>query len=427
MHNLREIFSNEGFGNAQEALSRRGGILTEADREVYYRLRALGQSEVDLNAVKNKIADSFRSADGQTREDLRARSAAAKFALGDIVVERGGIEPGFTERMWSLPNISADHVPAGDTDADNVVISQHGVDCIGATQVVVPDHLAIGSELGILDSTAAAALSGARFSVLRGQGAKLKRGLTSFLLDNATERGYQEVDVPLLLTEKTMRGTGQLPKFEDDMFTTKGNNGNVLYLAPTTEVALANLLRGHMFTSDELPTKLTGASENFRREAGKAGKDTKGLIRNHQFPKVELVRIAHPDTSWDDYYQMIDEARAPLDALGLPYQTVELCDGDLGISAHSTRDLEVWLPSQQRFLEVSSVSNTGEFQARRMGMKFKEEDGTKRYVHTLNGTAVAIGRTIACLLENGFNPADGSVAIPEALQDYVGFDTLTKR
>lgn len=427
MHNLREIFSDEGFGDAQEALSRRGGILTEEDRAIYYRLRTLGQSEVRLNAAKNEIADSFRSADGQTREDLKARSAATKVALGDIAVERGGIEPSFTERMWSLPNISAGHVPAGDTDADNVVISQFGVDRIDATQVGVPDHLAIGSELGILDSTAAAALSGARFSVLRGQGAKLKRGLTSFLLDNATERGYQEVDVPLLLTEETMRGTGQLPKFEDDMFTTKGNNGNILYLAPTTEVALANLLRGHMFTSDELPTKLTGASENFRREAGKAGKDTKGLIRNHQFPKVELVRIAHPDTSWDDYYQMIDEARAPLDALGLPYQTVELCDGDLGISAHSTRDLEVWLPSQQRFLEVSSVSNTGEFQARRMGMKFKEEDGTKRYVHTLNGTAVAIGRTIACLLENGFNPADGSVAIPEALQDYVGFDTLTKR
>ena len=207
------------------------------------------------------------------------------------------------------------------------------------------------------------------------------------------------------------------------MFRTESNEGNPLYLIPTTEVPLTNMLRDHTFTEDELSVKLTGSSENFRREAGRAGADTKGLIRNHQFPKVELVRIAHPDTSWDDYSEMIEESSGLLEMLGLPFRTIELCDGDLGIAAHSTRDLEVWLPSRNGWLEVSSVSNTGEFQARRMGMKYKDGQGKRSYVHTLNGTSVAVGRTIAAILENGLQ-ADGSVEIPEVLHDYTKFDVI---
>jgi seryl-tRNA synthetase len=270
-----------------------------------------------------------------------------------------------------------------------------------------------------------ARLSGTSFSLLRNEGAVLKRALVSFMLDAAAQKGYEEVEVPYLVKPDAMVGTGQLPKFEEDMFMTHDNRGNPLYLIPTTEVPLTNLMSDHVFSEGELPFKLTGYSENFRREAGKAGQDTKGLIRNHQFPKVELVRIDHPDHSWDSFQDMIGEAKGVLDALGLPYRALDLCTGDLGVAALATRDLEVWLPSQNRYLEVSSVSNTGDYQARRMGMKYLDTDtGKREFVHTLNGTAVAVGRTMACILENG-QQADGSVVIPEVLHNYTHFSKLS--
>lgn len=424
MHDLREIFSEEQFGLTVEALQYRGFELTEADRAAYQEVRGLRSGRDDLRAEKNRITGQFKDADNQTRVELRGELATVESAIAETEESLAEVEPGFTARMLSMPNVSAAHVPLGDTEDENIEVSVHGE--IRVTQGNgTLDHLTLGTRLGIIDNDNATRLSGSKFSVLRSKGAVLKRALINFMLDSSTANGYEEVEVPYLVRPDAMQGTGQLPKFEDDMFRTTDNKGNPLYLIPTTEVPLTNLLKTHVFTPEELPYKLTGSSENFRREAGKSGQDTKGLIRNHQFPKIELVRIAHPDKSWESYYEMIDEASMVLEALGLPYRNLDLCTGDLGIAALATRDLEVWLPSQGRYLEVSSVSNTGAYQARRMGMKYLDpETGKREFVHTLNGTAVAVGRTIACILENGQNP-DGSIDIPEALQDYTKFSKIT--
>ncbi len=424
MHDLREIFSEEQFGQTVEALQYRGFELTEGDRAVYYELRSLRSGQEDLRADKNRIAAQFKDSDDQRRAELREELATVESALESAKEQLEGVEPGFNDRMLRMPNISAPHVPIGGSEDENVEVSVHGEIKVLQGDVTL-DHLTLGTRLGIIDNDNAAMLSGSKFSLLRGEGAVLKRALINFMLDSSTANGYEEVDAPYLVRPDIMQGTGQLPKFDDDMFKTTDNKGNPLYLIPTTEVTLTNLLRTHVFSPEELPYKLTGSSENFRREAGKSGQDTKGLIRNHQFPKIELVRVAHPDDSWESYYEMIDEASLVLETLGLPYRHLDLCTGDLGVAAMATRDLEVWLPSQGRYLEVSSVSNTGSYQSRRMGMKFlNPETGKREFVHTLNGTAVAVGRTLACILENGQNP-DGSVDIPEALHDYTKFSRIT--
>ena len=424
MHNLREIFSEELFEQTAEALSHRGFDLTENDRETYYAIRAGETSIHETRAQLNILSKQFGKASEDERARLREQTSQLKGYVQEEESRLAVTRDQFELRMLGVPNISAAHVPTGESDKDNVVISEYGTIPGFPEDKPAVDHLTIGTRLGIIDNENAAMLSGSKFSVYRGKGARLKRALINFMLDAATSNGYQEVEVPYLVRPDVLQGTGQLPKFEDDMFQTVDNKGNALYLIPTTEVPLTNLMKNHVFKVDELPYKLTGYSENFRREAGKAGQDTKGLIRNHQFPKIELIQIAHPDHSWDSYNKMIDEASFVLNALSLPFRTIELCTGDLGFAALSTRDLEVWLPSQNRFLEVSSVSNTGEFQARRIGMKYVEpETGNRKFVHTLNGTAVAVGRTMAALIENNQNP-DGSVSIPEALQDYTKFDKI---
>ncbi|HMS23632.1 MAG TPA: serine--tRNA ligase [Candidatus Saccharibacteria bacterium] len=423
MHDLRVLFSEEQFPASVEALDHRGFSLTETDQSIYQQIHTLQSEQDSLRADKNQISAQFRDSSEAEQALLRRVLGSVEIRMSELEESLADIEPSFHQRMLSMPNVSAEHVPIGESEEDNEVISTHGEP---RTESWTVDHLTLGTRLGIIDNKNAANLSGTKFSVLRNKGALLKRALVNFMLDQSTGNGYEEVEVPYLVRPEIMQGTGQLPKFEDDMFTTTDNKGNVLYLIPTTEVPLTNLLRDKIFTPDELPYKLTGYSENFRREAGKAGQDTKGLIRNHQFPKIELVRIAHPENSWESYYEMIDEAKFVLEALKLPSRTIELCTGDLGIAALSTRDLEVWLPSQNRYLEVSSVSNTGSFQARRMGMKFKDPvTGKREFVHTLNGTAVAVGRTMACILENCQNP-DGSVDIPEVLQDYTKFKKISE-
>ena len=424
MHNLRELFSEEQFEASVEVLGHRGFDLNESDRDAYHNVHDLQIERDEFRAAKNRISEQFKDADTQNRVQLRDQIADIGSKLTVVEEALEAVEPSFTARMLSMPNISAAHVPIGVSEDDNVVISEHGEIRISKAGSML-DHLTLGTRLGIIDNENAAQLSGSKFSVLRSKGAVLKRALVNFMLDSAAGNGYEEVEVPYLVKPDVMQGTGQLPKFEDDMFQTTDNKGNPLYLIPTTEVPLTNLLRTHLFTTNELPYRLTGYSENFRREAGKAGQDTKGLIRNHQFPKIELVRITHPESSWDSFYEMIDEASLVLDALQLPYRTIDLCTGDLGIAALATRDLEVWLPSQNRYLEVSSVSNTGDFQARRMGMKYLDETTRKRdFVHTLNGTAVAVGRTLACIIENGQNP-EGSIDIPEVLHDYTKFSKIS--
>lgn len=424
MHDLRGLFEVDEaqFETLQGEFAKRGAELTVEDQEDHFAISELKAGIEDTNWRKNVISLSFQDASKEERAELVKQAAQLGERRQELTELLSTRQTGFMHRMMLLPNFSASHVPPGESEEDNVTISEHLLDRIH-NGPDTPDHLEIGTRLGIIDNKRAAVLSGSKFSLLRGNGATLKRALLNLMLDRATELGYEETDVPFLVRPEMMQGTGQLPKFEGDMFRTESNEGNPLYLIPTTEVPLTNMLRDHTFTEDELSVKLTGSSENFRREAGRAGADTKGLIRNHQFPKVELVRIAHPDTSWDDYSEMIEESSGLLEMLGLPFRTIELCDGDLGIAAHSTRDLEVWLPSRNGWLEVSSVSNTGEFQARRMGMKYKDGQGKRSYVHTLNGTSVAVGRTIAAILENGLQ-ADGSVEIPEVLHDYTKFDVI---
>ncbi len=425
MHDLRHLFSEDHFSANAENLAERGFSLTEDDRIAYFDILDEQRVVDGMRAEVNALSKQFPQATEEEREELRERVTTLRDEQAGVEAELSSKSEKFNDRMFWVPNFSAEHVPHGDDDTDNEVIFVHGE--VDDNKGFVPrDHLDLGTELGIFDNESAAALSGSRFSIYRNKGARLKRALVNFMLDAAAGNGYEEVEVPYLVRPEIMRGTGQLPKFKDDMFTTTDNRGNTLYLIPTTEVPLTNMLKDRIFSHDELPYRLTGYSENFRREAGKAGKDTRGLIRNHQFPKIELVRIAHPETSWESYREMIDEACFVLDALRLPFRTVELCTGDLGFAALSTRDLEVWLPSQNRYLEVSSVSNTGDFQARRMGMKYLDPETKKReYVHTLNGTAVAVGRLLACIIENN-QTADGSVEIPEALHEYTGFERITR-
>ncbi len=286
------------------------------------------------------------------------------------------------------------------------------------------DHVDLGTKLGILDMDRAAKLSGARFSVLKGLGAKLERALASFMLDRQTAAGYTEILPPYLVNAESMQGTGQLPKFEQDLFKTPHGEGS-LYLIPTAEVPVTNLYRDEILEASHLPLRHCAFTPCFRSEAGSHGKDTKGLIRQHQFHKVELVAFAEPDKAEAELERLTADAEAILEALDLPYRRVLLCTGDMGFSSQKTYDLEVWLPSQNTYREISSCSWFGDFQARRANLKFRssEPKSKAQFLHTLNGSGLAVGRTWVAILENGQQP-DGSVRIPKALQPYLGTDAI---
>jgi seryl-tRNA synthetase len=291
----------------------------------------------------------------------------------------------------------------------------------------VKDHVDIGEKLG-LDFAAGVKLSGSRFTVMKGQIARLHRALAQFMLDVQTqEHGYTECYTPYIVNAETLKGTGQLPKFEEDLFAVSkgGQQGldseeqQALYLIPTSEVSLTNLVRGEILAQDALPIRMTAHTPCFRSEAGSAGRDTRGMIRQHQFDKVEMVQIVHPDKSYEALEEMAGHAEAVLQKLGLPYRVMLLCTGDMGFGATKTYDLEVWLPAQQTYREISSVSNCEAFQARRMQARFKSAQGKNELVHTLNGSGLAVGRTLVAVLEN-YQNADGSVTVPQALRPYMG-------
>jgi seryl-tRNA synthetase len=286
----------------------------------------------------------------------------------------------------------------------------------------VKDHADVGAPLG-LDFDTGAKLSGARFTLMKGQIAKLHRAIAQFMLDTQTDKhGYTECYTPYMVNRETLVGTGQLPKFEEDLFATPHNDSK-LYLIPTSEVTLTNTVRDEIVAADSLPIKLTAHTPCFRSEAGSYGRDTKGMIRQHQFDKVEMVQIVHPDTSYQALEEMVGHAEAILQALELPYRVVSLCTGDMGFGAAKTYDLEVWLPAQNTYREISSVSNCEAFQARRLQARFRNAAGKPELLHTLNGSGLAVGRTLVAVLENNQN-ADGSVTIPKALQPYMGGKTL---
>ncbi len=320
-----------------------------------------------------------------------------------------------------IPNIPHESVPLGSDETQNV--EQHRWGTPRTFDFEVKDHVELGARHGWLDAETAAKLSGARFTVLRGQLARLHRALAQFMLDlHTNEHGYEETNVPLLVNADSMRGTGQLPKFEEDLFSTavgEGESASKRYLIPTSEVPLTNIVRDEIVDAERLPLRMTAHSMCFRAEAGSAGRDTRGMIRQHQFEKVELVSIAKPEESDAEHERMTRAAETVLEKLGLPYRKVLLCTGDMGFSARKTYDLEVWLPSQNTYREISSCSNCGDFQARRMQARWRNPaTGKPELVHTLNGSGVAVGRALIAVMEN-YQNADGSITVPEALRGYM--------
>lgn len=317
--------------------------------------------------------------------------------------------------LLNVPNLPHASVPDGKSEADNVEVRRIGTPRMFDFEI--KDHADVGAPLG-LDFDTGAKLSGARFTLMRGQIAKLHRALAQFMLDTQTDHhGYTECYTPYLVNAETLIGTGQLPKFEEDLFSLNHNDSK-LYLIPTSEVTLTNTVRGEIVPLESLPIRLTAHTPCFRSEAGSYGRDTKGMIRQHQFDKVEMVQIVHPDKSYDALEQMVGHAENILKALELPYRVVSLCTGDMGFGAAKTYDLEVWLPAQNTYREISSVSNCETFQARRLQARFRNESGKPELVHTLNGSGLAVGRTLVAVLEN-YQQADGSVKVPQVLRAYM--------
>ena len=334
---------------------------------------------------------------------------AAEIKLNDIQVKLQDI-------MLNVPNLPHDSVPKGKDEVDNVEVRKVGTP--RSFDFEIKDHTDVGTPLG-LDFDTGAKLSGARFTLMRGQIAKLHRALAQFMLDTQTEQhGYTECYTPYLVNAETLIGTGQLPKFEEDLFSL-AHNESKLYLIPTSEVTLTNTVRDVIVPLENLPIKLTAHTPCFRSEAGSYGRDTKGMIRQHQFDKVEMVQIVHPEKSYEALEEMVGHAENILKALELPYRVVSLCTGDMGFGAAKTYDLEVWLPAQNTYREISSVSNCEAFQARRLQARFRNAQGKTEFVHTLNGSGLAVGRTLVAVLENNQN-ADGSVTVPMVLRPYMG-------
>jgi seryl-tRNA synthetase len=376
---------------------------------------SLQEMQQRRNAASKEIGGAMQAGDKDRAEALKTEAADLKDRMAaEEEAERAAAEE-LDALLSGLPNLPAEGVPEGADESANLEIRRHGD--IRDFDFEPQDHVAIGEGLGQMDFEAAATMSGARFVALRNGLSRLERALANFMLDIHTgEYGYTEVSPPLLVRDNAAFGTGQLPKFEEDLFKTTDGR----YLVPTAEVPLTNLVAEQILAEDELPLRFTAWTPCFRSEAGAAGRDTRGMIRMHQFDKVELVSIVHPDRSEEEHERMTQAAESILQRLGLPYRTVVLSTGDMGFAARKTYDIEVWLPGQQAYREISSCSNCGDFQARRMKARFRPEGekGT-RFVHTLNGSGLAVGRTLIAVLEN-YQESDGSVLIPEALGPYMG-------
>ncbi|EHY30823.1 serine--tRNA ligase [Sutterella parvirubra] len=377
----------------------------------------------ELQAQRNTLSKQIGMAKkaGEDASALMAEAARIPEELADLEKELDRIRTDLENLLLRIPNIPHESVPVGRDETENVEVRRWGTPRTFGFEV--KDHVDVGAPLG-LDFDTAAKLSGARFAFMRGQVARLHRALAQFMLDtHTTENGYTECYTPYVVTASTLRGTGQLPKFEEDLFAAKKGGatgeGEQMYLIPTAEVTLTNQVTGRMLKPSDLPILVTAHTPCFRSEAGAYGRDTRGMIRQHQFDKVEMVRIVRPEDSYEHLEQMTKNAEGILQKLGLPYRVITLCTGDMGFGAAKTYDLEVWIPAQNTYREISSCSNCEDFQARRMGTRFKDENGRTRLVHTLNGSGLAVGRTLVAVLEN-YQNADGSVTVPEVLRPYMG-------
>ena len=381
----------------------------------------------ELQAQRNSLSKQIGQlkAKGESADAVMAQVAALKGELDQSAARLEQLQPELQALLLAVPNLPHSSVPVGADEQGNAQVRAWGQP--RAFDFAVRDHVDIGEKLG-LDFETGVKLSGSRFTVMKGPLARLHRALSQFMLDVQTlEHGYTECYVPYIVNADTLRGTGQLPKFEGDLFAAKkgGQDGEAaadnaaLYLIPTSEVPLTNFVRDEVVAESALPMKFTAHTPCFRSEAGSAGRDTRGMIRQHQFDKVEMVQITHPDKSYEALEEMTGHAEAILQKLGLPYRVMLLCTGDMGFGAAKTYDLEVWLPAQNTYREISSVSNCEAFQARRLQARFKNAAGKNELVHTLNGSGLAVGRTLVAVLEN-YQNADGSVTMPEVLRPYMG-------
>lgn len=376
------------------------------------------------NTASKEIGNAIRSGDAGLADRLKAEVGSIKDWLANAEQTEREIDADQRDRLASVPNIPLDDVPVGKDEHDNAELRRWGAELIAARQRTMPnkpkEHFELGEALGLMDFERAAKISGARFTVLKGQLARLERALGQFMLDlHTTEHGYEETQVPLLVRDDALFGTGQLPKFEDDLFFASHGDGR-LALIPTSEVPLTNLVRDEITPQDRLPLRFTALTPCFRSEAGSAGRDTRGMLRQHQFYKVEMVSITDAESSLAEHERMTRCAEEVLKRLGLPFRTMVLCTGDMGFGARKTHDIEVWLPGQNAFREISSCSVCGDFQARRMDARYKDKETRQnRFVHTLNGSGVAVGRALIAVMEN-YQNGDGSITIPEALRPYMG-------
>ncbi|HWU35779.1 MAG TPA: serine--tRNA ligase [Methylovorus sp.] len=404
-------------------LASRGFTLETAKFEALEQERKLVQTRTqELQAKRNATSKQIGIAKskGEDVSSIMAEVAGLGEQLKADEERLSAIQSELQNFLLNIPNLPHASVPQGKSEEDNVEVRKVGTP--RQFEFEVKDHTDVGTPLG-LDFDTGAKLAGARFTLMRGQIARLHRALAQFMLDTQTERhGYTECYTPYIVNADSLRGTGQLPKFEADLFAAqKGGQegeGEALYLIPTSEVTLTNTVRDEILAADSLPIKLTAHTPCFRSEAGSYGRDTRGMIRQHQFDKVEMVQIVHPEKSYEALEEMVGHAEHILQALGLPYRVVSLCTGDMGFGAAKTYDLEVWLPAQNTYREISSVSNCEAFQARRLQARFRNDAGKPELVHTLNGSGLAVGRTLVAVLEN-YQQADGSVVVPEALRPYM--------
>ncbi len=417
MHDIRAIRENpERFDKnwARRGIAPQTPDILKMDEE----RRAVQTELQDIQQQRNEKSKQIGAikAKGENADAIMAEVSALKTQMGELEEREKTLAESLNQHMASLPNLMADDVPDGATEDDNKELRKNGEPKRQNSDA--REHFEIGEDLGMMDFETAAKMSGSRFVFLCRGLARMERALAQFFLDTHTEEhGYREISPPLMVKDEAMFGTGQLPKFEDDQFrTTRGD-----WLVPTAEVPLTNIVADSILDADELPRRYTAYTPCFRQEAGAAGKDTRGMIRQHQFYKVEMVSIVAPDKSEEEHDRMTECAENILKKLELPFRTMVLCTGDTGFGARKTHDLEVWLPGQNQYREISSCSNCWDFQARRMKARFRKS-GEKNtdFVHTLNGSGVAVGRALIAVMENYYDPADGGIFIPEALKPYMG-------
>ena len=418
-----QLFRNDLEGTAARLAARGFTLDTAAFSALEAQRKEVQTRTQDLQAKRNATSKQIGIAKskGEDASAILAEVATLGDELKAAEEQLVVIQAQLQELLQTIPNLPHESVPVGASEADNVEVSRWGAP--RNFDFEIKDHVDVGAGLG-LDFDTGAKLSGARFTFMKGGIARLHRALAQFMLDTqTTEHGYTECYTPYIVNADSLRGTGQLPKFEADLFSVKKGGqegeGEALYLIPTSEVTLTNSVRDEIVPLESLPIKLTGHTPCFRSEAGSYGRDTRGMIRQHQFDKVEMVQIVHPDTSYEALDEMVRHAEAILQKLELPYRVMALCTRDMGFGASKTYDLEVWLPAQNTYREISSISNCEAFQARRMQARFRNAQGKPELLHTLNGSGLAVGRTLVAVLEN-YQNADGSVTVPAVLRPYMG-------